>query len=145
MSNFDWLYTLSSSPDARFWDAPFSDLSIPERVFKVVWGLKGQIDNGGLWQYYFNDSGDHAHFAPEALRAIGAVSVSQIIESANALFGASGPPQQREHRQEVIEALGESAQSAWSTLDNRFFETAADLDALLATYVLTHKSEIRGV
>jgi hypothetical protein len=80
-------------------------LTTPEKVFVCVWGLEGEVNNGGFDQYYFNSSGDHALDAEESLKAIGAKHTAQLVKQANALFGASSPS--------PIEPRGKSSLMLW--------------------------------
>ena len=75
----DKLFAINASQDLRLWKLDFSDLTWAERVFRTVWGLKGEVDNGGFDQFYFNSSGDTAFFAPEALDAIGAKEAAKVV------------------------------------------------------------------
>lgn len=87
-----WLIDLSERAAPRFFGTPFDELTVPERVFVAVWALEADVNNGGFDQYYLNSAGDHAWFAPAALRTIGAERTAAIVEQANAEFGPDGPP-----------------------------------------------------
>jgi hypothetical protein len=41
------LIRLSENPTSRFWRLDYKDLSIPERVFLVIWELESEVNNGG--------------------------------------------------------------------------------------------------
>jgi hypothetical protein len=120
-----------------------ASLSDPERTFMLVSILEGEVNNGGFDQYYFNTAGDGALDTPAALRAIGAEHTAAIVERANAVFGAAGPPRDRHARQEALLALGDDT-SEFGALDTEFFAYPDPLTALLGAYVTAHASEIRG-
>ena len=144
MDDDAWLIGLSESSAARFFETPFADLSGAERVFVAVWTLEADVNNGGFDQYYLNSSGDHAWFAPQALRAIGAEKTARIVERANAPFGADGPPPDRDSRSAAMVGLAEEVQELWTDCDQNFYAYPDDLTTLLAAYVRSHESEIEG-
>lgn len=73
--------------------------------------------NGGSAQYCVNSSGNHAHLAVKALRAIGATGTAEIVQRPLDLFGPDGPDRNRRHDQlaalspEQDAASGDSASS----------------------------------
>lgn len=112
----------------------FENLSEIDRILVSIWALEGDVNNGGFRQYYFNTSGDTAHYAPAALRAIGARVMAEIVERANSLFGPSGPPISRDERQEALLALTHSEQ-LWDELDRLFYAYPDDISFLLAQFL----------
>ena len=144
MDENSWLIDLSDRVVPRSWSEPFESLSEPERVFVAIWTLEADVNNGGFDQYYGNSSGDHAWFAPTALRAIGAETTAGIVEQANTAFGPDCPPASREAREDAIDALDEAVEEAWQRLDEAFYDYPDDLTGLLFRYVQDHQSEIRG-
>lgn len=138
------LFELSESLSARAESVGFEALTPAEQTFITIWSLEADVNNGGFDQYYFNSSGDHARFAPAALRAIGAREAAAIVEEANAIFGPDGPPRDRDQRQDALEALGEDRSSIFSSVDERFFEYPDDLQTLLTDYVQSHEAELRS-
>jgi hypothetical protein len=140
----EWLISLAESETARFWTTPFSELTEPERTFVTIWTLEADVNNGGFDQYYLNSSGDHAHDAPRALRAVGAETMAQIVDDANAVFGPGGPPADRDARLAALEALGPEAEERWNELDDRFFEYPDDLTGCLNAYVQANRAQIQG-
>jgi hypothetical protein len=139
-----WLIDLSERSATRFFSTPVAELTVPERVFVAVWTLEADVNNGGFDQYYLNSSGDHAGFAPEALRTIGAERTAVIVEEANAPFGPDGPPPNRDSRLAVLDEVATDAQERWNDLDETFYAYPDDLTELLMAYVQSHKSEIQG-
>jgi len=70
----------------RYSRSGYATLSKPEQVFVCVWGLDGEVNNGGFDQYFFNSAGDHALDSPNALLAIRAHVTAKIVQEANALW-----------------------------------------------------------
>lgn len=106
-----------------------------ERVFICVWALKGEVDNGGFDQYYFNASGDWAYLAPGALHTLGATATARLIERANSIFGVTGPNRDSELRHIQMDAFSAEDEKGLSNLEEAFYESSDSLDPLLADYV----------
>src|SRR5262245_7488203 len=77
----DRLLRLAES-DAQLWQVDYYALTPAERVFRAVWELEAQVNNGGFHQYFFNASGRLAFKVVDALRAIGAAQMATIVEQA---------------------------------------------------------------
>jgi hypothetical protein len=86
----------------------------------------GEVCNGGLVQYLFNESGRSASFGPEALRRIGLPKYAEILE--DALARCTNAPEENEFG--VMEDFFEPPESdddddddgPLGDLDERFFE-----------------------
>lgn len=129
------LFKISDRVFDKYFRSGYGSLSKPEKVFVCVWGLEGEVNNGGFDQYYFNSAGNHALDTPEALVTIGAHKTADIVKEANAVFGDEGPSADRKRRQRQLDALSEKAYMTLDTLDDRFYEYPDDLEFLLKEYV----------
>jgi hypothetical protein len=121
----------------RLRSVTFDDLSELDRVLITIWTLEAEVNNGGFHQYYFNSAGDWAHYAPVALRAIGAHTMADIVEHANALFGSNGPPRERAARQTVLLAFADG-DARWGALDAQFWTYPDDVATLLQEFLDAH-------
>jgi len=139
-----WLINLSDEVLARLGDQEFETLSRPEQVFVCIWELEADVNNGGFDQYFFNGGGDHAQTAPEALAAIGAHSMKRIVEAALTVFGADGPPRDRNLRQSALEALSEDQATRLDELSQAFWAYPDDLTERLYDFVTQNIGDIRG-
>ena len=119
----------------RYGTLGYDKLSRPEQMFVCVWDLEGEVNNGGVDQYYFNTSGDHALDAPKALEAIAARHTSNLLRQANELFGESGPSPDRASRQKQLHALDGTRIRKIKAIEEEFFKYTDDLGKLLETYV----------
>src|ERR1041385_8223768 len=45
------LVRLAESPNIRFWRVAYDQLSLPERVFGLIWEFESEVNNGGFLQY----------------------------------------------------------------------------------------------
>ena len=120
-------------------------LTPAEKVFLRVWNLEAEVNNGGFNQYYQNSAGDHALETPAALREIGASEAASLVESANQVFGPTGPSRDRDERTRALEQLGKSATDALGTLDTRFYEYPDNLSDLLRRYVDQNRAHFHAV
>jgi hypothetical protein len=71
-------------------------------VFSCIWGLEGQVNNGGFLQYYANTDGEAAYEAVTALQQIGARRAAEIVRQANSVFQDGLPPTDRVERQKQL-------------------------------------------
>jgi hypothetical protein len=135
------LLTLAESPRARFWRVKFDALSVPESVFRAVWELETEVNNGGFHQYFFNSSGKFARFALDALRAVGASQTAGILELAISVIGTDVQWSNDAARQERLVALPDEAVEELNDLDHAFFGYPDNLTALLYNYVCAHRAQ----
>lgn len=129
------LFKVSDRVFDRYAKIGYDKLAQPEKVFVCIWGLEGEVNNGGLDQYYFNSSGDHALDAVSSLEAIGAKHTADVIRQANALFGEKGPSPHRFTRQKQLDALGDAKTKKMNEIEEAFFKYEDKLEQLLETYV----------
>ena len=120
----------------------YAALSPSERVFRSVWELEAQVNNGGFEQYFWNSSGRLAAHVPEALRAIGASHMAAIVDEAIAAVGADLPLMDDEQRQARVNDLAPAVRERLETLDQRFFSYPDKLTELLYAYVCSHRNVI---
>lgn len=118
---------------AREAKSGFAALSRRDQILFLIWWLQADVNNGGFDQYYFNSGSNRAKQAPEALRAIGANGMARIVEAANAVFGADGPPADRNERQVALAALSDN--EPWAKLDEQFWKYPDDIFELLKRYI----------
>lgn len=140
---FDALARRAAPLFDRVESSGLSSLTGPERVLFSVWGAAGQIENGGFDQFFYNSSGDYAAEAVEAFRAIGAVAKAAVIARALALFPNAAPPRDRDERIGALDALtARAGEDVFESLDEAFYASPEDVDAMLAVYVQAHDDEI---
>ena len=119
----------------KFNGANFRELDEADQVLLTIWGLEGDVNNGGFDQYYFNSSGNQAFFAPYALQKIGASEMAKIVADANNVFGPNGPPQERAVRQIFLRAITKYRAEPWANLDRAFYSYPNDVSSLLVNYL----------
>jgi Domain of unknown function (DUF4375) len=136
------LIKLAESPSSRFWRIDYGALSPPERVFRAVWELEAEINNGGFHQYFWNSSGSLVPDAAGALRAIGAITMSEIVEQAVEAVGHDINWSDDSVRRASLAALTPAVVAMLDEFDQAFFAYPDNLTMLLYKYVSEHRKEI---
>lgn len=134
-SSEQFLFALVEKIQSREGSLGFDALQPAEQVFFCVWTLEAEINSGGFEQFYLNSSGDIASQVVEALYAIDAPHTASIVERANALFGPSGPPANRDARLARLEAADPLLTEGLAKLDDQFLEYRDNLSELLARFM----------
>ena len=137
-------FLMRLSERGRFWSVPFEDLSSAEQVFRSIWDLESDVNNGGFDQYYFNSSGDTAFAVVDALEKVGAQAPARIVAQANSIFPEAIPPTDRDRRQEILALLTPEMEAVLQVLDERFTRYPDNLTDLLFDYVSEKAAEIHG-
>ena len=135
------LFDLSDKVFARNQKLGFAGLTSVEQTFHCVWSVEAEVNNGGFDQYFWNSSGDVVHEAPGALERIGAPKAADIVRRANAVFKDGKPPQDRNMRQQELEAAGQTAHDKLDKLDREFYKCPDNLEALLLQFVIKHRDK----
>lgn len=86
--------------------------------------------------FFCHAAGDIAFHAPDALRRIGAVQMAEIAARANGVFGAEGPPRDRNARKALVEGFPEATKESLRALEAVSFECPEDVDELLEKHLL---------
>lgn len=105
----------------------------PEEVDSLIGELEGEVNNGGLHQFFNNSAGDDTAEVLLALEAIGATAVADILRRAASRFPGNMPPKNRTERLEVLWQCFPEA-NEFHGLDAEFFAYPDDLAGLLAQY-----------
>jgi hypothetical protein len=136
------LVKLAESPNSRFWRIDYGALSPPERVFRAVWELEAEINNGGFHQYFWNSSGSLVPDVAGALRAIGAITMSEIVEQAVEAVGHDIYWSDDSVRRATLAALAPAVVAMLDEFTQAFFAYPDNLTMLLYKYVSEHRKEI---
>ncbi len=140
-----FLVKLSASPRTQFGKVSFADQTEVQKVFSAVYGMEGEVNNGGFSQYFASSDGESANYAPEALRQIGALQCASIVTRALATASKQPLPETNGARIELIRSLGEESRSSLEELDSEFFNYPDQLTDLLFEFVRKHPEAFGGV
>ena len=139
------LIRLSENSTSRFWRLDYNDLSIPERVFLVIWELESEVNNGGLHQYFYNSSGALAPHVVGALKTIDAPATAHIVQRAlNAVVNTITSWSDDAHRQSGMNQLSSETRQILEDLDQEYYACTEDLTPLLYKYVVDHRIEVHA-
>jgi hypothetical protein len=136
------LVRLSEDRDVGFWAADYEALAEPKRVFRAIWELEAQVNNGGFHQYFWNTSAWTVPGIWDALQAIGATATAAIVNDAIVAVGRNLPWRHDEARREKLAALPAAVRQELESLDQAFFRYPNDLTTLLYRYVSKHRDKI---
>jgi len=140
---FDFLLGICDEAFARFDKVgSFELLTEIEQVFVCIWALRGQVDNGGFHQYYFNGTGDLAMETVEALKHIGAKHTSDLLIKSNSYFENGVPPKNREIRIEQLSKLTEQSETELEDLDDIMYLDKDGLDDLMYVFVTQYGGQV---
>jgi Domain of unknown function (DUF4375) len=135
------LIRLSEDKRVGFWAVDYEALPDPKRVFRAIWELEAEVNNGGFHQYFWNNSARTVPGVWQALQAIGATATAAIVNDAIAAVGRTLPWCDDEARREALEALPEAVRDELEIFTQAFFRYPNDLTTLLYVYVSTHRDE----
>ncbi len=82
-----------------------------ERQLISLGGLRGEVNNGGLDQYFFNSAGDQCLDALAAAEAAGEADLANLLRRALRVLDVQDPTD-RNARQEALEALDDDGLDA---------------------------------
>ena len=112
------------------WDASGSaHLSDREKYILAVETFYGEVTNGGLVQYLYNESGAFAEWSIDAFIAIGIPEYAEVMREVKRLFPDGVIPEDQVQRQKVASGIDESI---LEQIENAFW-----------TRYNAHKTEIR--
>ena len=136
------LIRLSEDRDVGFWAVDHEALPEPKRVFRAIWELEAQVNNGGFDQYFFNSSASTVPYVVAALHSVGAPATAAIVDDAIAAVGRDLPWVDDWTRRRDLAALPAVVSQQLEALTERFLRYQEDLTALLYLYVTQHRGEI---
>lgn len=132
------LIDLSESKRTDFGKVDFADQPEEQKVFSAIWRLESDVNNGGFSQYFENDGGETAGFAPTALKRIGANHCANIVERAVHVLGGGQTPPDTHGWKTLIPGLSDEKILSLDCLDAEFYDYPDDLTELLFEFVSKH-------
>lgn len=113
----------------------------PENVVSLVEGFEGEVNNGGIDQFFFNSGGDYFRETVDALELIGAKKTAQILRDACSRFPGGEPPIGLHERREILLRSVSPDAEAFTDLDEQFYRYEDELYDLLERF--RDRSELR--
>ncbi|GAA4841729.1 DMP19 family protein [Algivirga pacifica] len=110
----------------------YNQLSREERVWFNIEPLT--ID--GLWDHYINHGADKNSDTIEDLEYLGFHSIAEQLQEFNKKFFPKGVPQDRDERQEQLDAFSEDELENYiDVMDDKFWDLSDDLDNVLLKHI----------
>jgi hypothetical protein len=101
-----------------------------------------EVENGGFYQYFCNQTGPHAESAAEALKAIYASKSSELTRLAINVAFPNGLPSDPQKLEVEAWNLPEDVRDELDKISRKFFEQSPSLHADLLSFVKMHPNEI---
>ena len=117
----------------------FSELSASERIFYFAYIFMLEVNNGGLHQFFFNDTGEHSHETLLALNEIDPNDSSVILNQAISLFPSANVSMDTLERREALEKIDINR---LRKLDEAFYKTDDSFDSCLISYAQKNLIEL---
>lgn len=114
-------------------------------LFGIYWFVM-ETNNGGVHQFFFNDSGRLAAPALRYLEQIGANRTASVLRRGMAAFPGGKVPTDQQERREVLNAMDDRGIS-FGPLTNELFSCGEDVNEFHVAYARAHPelfSRIRG-
>ena len=135
------LIELARSAKTKVHKEDFANQSFPQKVFSAVWQVEAEVNNGGVSQYFFNDSRASAWLVTLALEHIGAPKTANISERAISAAFPSGLPDDRDSIRSAAADIPKDILEKLYALDKEFYSYPHDLTDLLFAYAKRHPDE----
>ena len=120
----------------RYHAAGISGLTEEEKTLATLWCFESKVANGGFENFYRATEGELAPYAPAAFRNVGAETLADIAERANAVFGPAGVPRSRDARREFLDQLASETRQLFDKLQADYEAVGVDLDERIEAYVV---------
>tara|TARA_R110002051_G_scaffold321266_2_gene408484 strand:- start:607 stop:1074 length:468 start_codon:yes stop_codon:yes gene_type:complete len=118
----------------------FEQLSEPEKTFVYIDIFEGELNNGGLFDFFYNTSGAFAHQVLDAYQAIGAEESAAIVSQALALFPELPVSKDLFIRRQLLSNLKQTVFDEWEKLETQFFISEEAIVTLLIDYITINKT-----
>jgi len=138
------LYAIWERIDSRIQelDDDVDALNPRERAFHMLFFvLDGEVDNGGLEQFFFNSSGDNVEAVLDSLVSVGAERTLAVLRSAVEAFPGSVVPRDIEKRREALASDRSKLPANLDALTKDYYGVRGELYPLLMRLVLEHRSD----
>jgi hypothetical protein len=133
--------------EKKIWDAleaeDIARLKPSQRHWMAVFSYNAEVNNGGHSQYFFNATGDTWPDARAGLQAMGSTERLGILREALGRFGPEGPAADPDARRSQLAKLIRGDEDTFASLNDRYYKSKEQIDALLAKYVIAHAEDFR--
>jgi uncharacterized protein DUF4375 len=106
-----------------------------EDVVRLVEIFHGEVNNGGFDQFFQNTAGNKTAETIQALEAIGASEVGNLLKRAARKFPRGMPPKNRSLRENLLMESVSPNGDSFRDEDRQFYSRSAQLTELLEKYM----------
>lgn len=118
----------------------FQNLSDPERNFVFIDIFESEINNDGLFGFFYNTSGEFAHEVLQAYIEISATDTANTIDKALRIFPELPVPKDIILRRQFMEQLKINDLETWSNLELDLVNSDEAIVDLTIAYIKKHKT-----
>ena len=134
--DYEWMRELNlplvtQQIHSNFDPAVFEAFSYRDKMLRAVCEFDAETMNGGIDQYFWNQSGDHCFQCLEAFSLIGATRAQSYLKKAMEFFPQSSPALATLERREQVEDLWKSGTNLNEVL---YYDVEPDLCAKLRVF-----------
>jgi len=120
----------------------YQSFTAGERLYYSVWWFMAETNNGGLHQFFFNDSGACATDALRSLELVGASKTADILRRAMTIFPESRVPTDILERRQLLCDLPDELQwDRLAELTTELFQTREPIADGVEDYIREHPEE----
>ena len=119
----------------------FQNLSEAEKTFVFIDIFESEINNDGLYGFFYNTSGEFSHEVLQAFIAVNANETATVIEKALKIFPELPVPKDIIVRRQFMEKLQLNDLELWSNLELDLVNSKEDIVSLTIAYVKLHKTD----
>ncbi len=119
----------------------FQNLSEQEKTFVFIDIFESEINNEGLYGFFYNTSGEFSHEVLQAFTTINAKETADILDKALRIFPELPVPKDIILRRQFMEKLKIEDLELWSNLELDLVNSKEDIVNLTIDYIKLHKTE----
>ncbi|MFS4483124.1 DUF4375 domain-containing protein [Hyunsoonleella sp. 2307UL5-6] len=119
----------------------FTKLSEAEKTFVYIDIFESEINNNGLFGFFYNTSGEYAHEVLQAFTNINASESANIVANAIRVFKNLPIPKNIFERRLEVKQLHKDDLKVWSQLEFKLIESKENIIKLLIDYIASRKTD----
>ncbi len=119
----------------------FQNLSEQEKTFVFIDIFESEINNEGLYGFFYNTSGEFSHEVLQAFITINAKETADILDKALRQFPELPVPKDIISRRQFMGKLQIEDLELWSNLELDLVNSKEDIVNLTIDYIKLHKTE----
>lgn len=118
----------------------FQNLSEPEKTFVYIDIFESEINNDGLYGFFYNTSGEFAHEVLQAFVSVKAFKTSSILDKALRIFSEIPVPKDIILRRQFMDKLEIQDLETWSNLELDLVNYKENIVSLVIDYIKLNKA-----